>query len=177
MKNKILFIVFCVLSLVVWRIEIAPRMQAQNPQIVSPRNDQNLVTPNTIRLAGANVYAAATAITQTTYGATQHEDRPHAVTVVRADRQADAMLAASRVTHFPVNSPTLYVDADRLPEETFAELKRLGPDGNVYDSNVQVYLIGAISERVEQEIKDKLGYKTRAFRIDDSIALSEELDT
>ncbi|HXG86182.1 MAG TPA: DUF2231 domain-containing protein [Pyrinomonadaceae bacterium] len=128
-------------------------------------------------LAGANVYAAATAITQTTYGATQHEDRPHAVTLVRADRQADAMLAASRVTHFPVNSPVLYVDADRLPEETFNELKRLGPDGNIYDSNVQVYLVGAISDRVEREVIDKLGYKTRAFRIDDPIALSEELDT
>jgi hypothetical protein len=29
-------------------------------------------TPNTMRLAGPNVYAAATAITQTTYGATHH---------------------------------------------------------------------------------------------------------
>jgi hypothetical protein len=32
---------------------------------------------------------------------------------VRADRQADAILAASRITHVPVNSPVLYVDADR----------------------------------------------------------------
>jgi len=57
---------------------------------------------------------------------------------VSADRQADAMLAASRITHFPVNSPTLYVDADRLPPETLAEMKRLGNDGNTCDSNVQV---------------------------------------
>lgn len=134
-------------------------------------------TPNTMRLAGPNVYAAATAITQTTYGATHHEDRPHAITLVRADRQADAMLAASRITHFPVNSPVLYVEADRLPSETLAEMKRLGPDGNTYDSNVQVYLVGPISESVEREVKDKLGYKTRVFRIDDPFALSEELDT
>jgi hypothetical protein len=112
-------------------------------------------TPNTIRLAGPNPYAAATAVTQTTYGATHHEDRPHAVTLVRADRQADAMLAASRITHFPVNSPTLYVDADRLPPETLDEMKRLGPDGNTYDYNVQVYLVGPISESVEHEVKDK----------------------
>ena len=134
-------------------------------------------TPNTTRLSGPNVYSAASAITQTTYGATHHEDRPHAIILVRADREADAMLAASRVTHFPVNAPVLYVDEDRLPPETLAEMKRLGPDGNNYDSNVQVYLVGAISERVEREVRDTLGYRTRAFRIDDPFALSEALDT
>ena len=140
-------------------------------------NPATYVTPNTTRLYGPNVYAAATAITQATYAATHHEDRPHAITLVRVDRQADAMLAASRITHFPVNAPVLYVDADRLPTETLAELKRLGPDGNTYDFGVQVYLVGPISERVEQEVQDKLDYKTRAFRIDDPFVLSEELDT
>lgn len=134
-------------------------------------------TPNTMRLAGPNLYAAATAITQSTYGATHHEDRPHAITLVRADREADAILAASRITHFPVNSPLLYVDADRLPPETLAEMKRLGPDGNTYDSGVQVYLVGPISESVEREVQQTLGYKTRAFRTDDPFLLSEELDT
>jgi hypothetical protein len=135
------------------------------------------VTPNTVRVSGPNAYAAATAITQLTYGATHHEDRPHAVTLVRADRMADAMLAASRITHFPVNSPVLYVDADRLPPETLAELRRLGPDGNTYDRKVQVYLVGPISERVEREVRERLGYKTRAFRTADPFALAEELDT
>lgn len=135
------------------------------------------VTPNTTRLAGANVYAAATAITQATYGATHHEDRPHAITLVRADRQADAMLAASRITHFPVNSPVLYTDADRLPPETAAEMQRLGPDGNTYDFGVQVYLVGPITERVERDVQEQLGYKTRAFRVDDPFELSEVLDT
>ena len=147
------------------------------PAPVAEESRLTYATPNTIRLAGPNLYAAATAVTQTTYGATHHEDRPHAVTLVRADRQADAMLAASRITHFPVNSPTLYVDADRLPPETLNEMKRLGPDGNTYDYNVQVYLVGPISEGVEHEVKDKLGYKTRSFRADDPFALSEELDT
>jgi hypothetical protein len=134
-------------------------------------------TPNTVRAWGPNVYAAATAITQLTYGATHHEDRPRAVTLVRADRQGDAMLAASRITHFPVNSPVLYVDADRLPPETLAELRRLGPAGNTYDRRVQVYLVGPISERVEREVRERLGYKTRAFRTADPLQLSEELDT
>jgi len=156
------------------RLHSAPALRPPASQAAADR--WPAATPNTVRLSGPNVYAAATAITQATYGATQHEDRPHAVTLVRADREADAMLAASRITHFPVNSPTLYVDADRLPDETEAELRRLGPDGNTYDSGVQVYLVGPISRKVEEEVRRKLGYKTRAFRTADPIPLSEELD-
>ena len=159
------------------RAGAAPESAPQIGATPSPDGRPINVTPNTVRLAGPNVYAAATAVTQVTYGATHHEDRPHAVSLVRADREADAMLAASRITHFPVNAPVLYVDEDRLPPETLAELKRLGPDGNVYDSNVQVYLVGPISQRVETEVEETLGYKTRAFRVDDPVALSEALDT
>lgn len=139
--------------------------------------DTLATTPNTVRLRGPNAYASAAAITQATYGGTQHEDRPHAVILARADREADAMLAAARVTHHPVNAPVLYVDADRLPPETFAELERLGPDGNTYDEGVKVYLVGPIAERVEREVGVRLGYKTRAFRVADPIASSEVLDT
>lgn len=163
-----------------WRVlEQSDAKTTAAPQIPSAISDGRVTytTPNTIRLSGANIYAAATAITQATYGATHHEDRPHAITLVRTDREADAMLAASRITHFPVNSPVLYVDADRLPAETLAEMKRLGPDGNTYDFGVQVYLVGPISESVEREVQEKLGYKTRAFRTDDPFTLSEELDT
>lgn len=135
------------------------------------------VTPNTVRLHGPNVYAAAAAITQATYGATHREDRPRAVTLVRADRQADAMLAASRVTHFPVNAPVLYVDADRLPPETRAELQRLAPEGNTYDRKVQVYLVGPVNEGVVREVRDVLGFRVRAFPIADPPELAEALDT
>jgi hypothetical protein len=159
--------------------ESSVRLTLQPAPAVAADADGRLAytTPNTMRLAGPNVYAAATAITQATYGATHHEDRPHAVSLVRADRMADAMLAASRITHFPVNAPVLYVDEDRLPPETLAELERLGPDGNTYDRKVQVYLVGPISQRVQREVEDKLGYKTRAFPSDDPFLLSEELDT
>ena len=178
--NPILITLFALIAFALaWRVIAQPSAIESVPPMVVPDSDGRVTytTPNTMRLAGSNIYAAATAITQTTYGATHHEDRPHAITLVRGDREADAMLAASRITHFPVNSPVLYVDADRLPPETLAEMKRLGPDGNTYDSGVQVYLVGPISQRVEQEVQDKLGYKTRAFRIDDPFALSEELDT
>jgi len=176
-KLEIMLIIGTLVALFVgWRVWAQSNVQSQAPAAAAG-NREMYVTPNTVRLSGPNIYAAATAVTQTTYGATHHEDRPHAVTLVRADRQADALLAASRITHFPVNAPVLYVDSDRLPEETLAELKRLGPDGNTYDGDVQVYLVGPISGRVEQEVKDKLGYRTRAFRTDDPVALSEELDT
>lgn len=181
--HVMLLVVLAALVLLGWRALAQPGATAlapQAPAVAATGGDDGRLTyttPNTMRLAGPNVYAAATAVTQATYGATHHEDRPHAITLVRADRQPDAMLAASRITHFPVNSPVLYVDADRLPPETLAEMKRLGPDGNTYDSKVQVYLVGPVSERVEQEVRDKLGYKTRAFRTDDPFALSEELDT
>lgn len=184
MKYKALITVLALAAtLLGWRALAQPdagsRTPSSQPAATAPIAGERLTytTPNTMRLAGPNVYAAATAITQTTYGATHHEDRPHAITLARADRQADAMLAASRITHFPVNSPVLYVNADRLPPETPTELKRLGPDGNTYDSNVQVYLVGPISEGVEREVREKIGYKTRAFRIDDPFAMSEELDT
>lgn len=144
----------------------------------SPSGDRMAyITPNTVRLAASSPYSAAVAITQATYGATQHEDRPHAITLVRADRPADAMLAAARVTHFPVNSPVLYVDADRIPPETLAEMRRLGPDGNTYDNGVQVYLVGNISPAVERQVQAELKYRTRAFRVDDPVLLSEVLDT
>lgn len=151
----------------------------QPAAVDTPAADGRLsyVTPNTVRLHGPNVYAAAAAVTQATYGATHREDRPNAVTLVRADRQADAMLAASRITHFPVNSPVLYVDADRLPPETRDELRRLAPEGNTYDRKVQVYVVGPVSESVVREVRDVLGFRVRTFPTADPLALAEELDT
>lgn len=149
----------------------------------SPRIDgpaapaPNDVTPNTVRVTAPDLYAATAGITQLTYGATHHEDRPHAIALVRSDRMAEAVLAASRITHFPVNAPVLFVERDRIPQATLAELKRLGPDGNTYDNKVQIYLVGDIAESVENEVREKLGYKTRAFRTADPFMLSEMLDT
>lgn len=137
---------------------------------------RNEVTPNTIRVSSRDLYAATAGITQLTYAATHHEDRPHAIALVRSDRMADAVLAASRITHFPVNAPVLFVERDRMPPATHAELKRLGPDGNTYDNKVQVYLVGDIAPAVEREVRETLGYKTRAFRTADPFVLSEMLD-
>lgn len=79
----------------------AKTLRPASPSVAAADGRITYTTPNTMRLTGSNVYAAATAVTQATYGATHHEDRPHAITLARADRQADAMLAASRITTFP----------------------------------------------------------------------------
>ena len=53
------------------------------------------------------------------------------------------------------------------------EAERLGPDGITYDNGVKTYLVGDIDSKVEQEVSEKLGYKTRAFRFADPFVLSE----
>jgi hypothetical protein len=135
-----------------------------------------LVTPNTVRLTGPTPFEAAAAVTQITYGGAQHEDRPHAVALIRVDRQADAMLAASRITHFPVNCPVLYVEADKIPLATMEELRRLRPDGTTYDNKVQVFLVGPINPAVGDRLR-RDGYKVRAFPDSNPIDLAETLDT
>ena len=150
----------------------APAATGERPSSEPTPTD---VTPNTIRLWGPTLYAAPTAITQATYAATHAEDRPHAIALVRADRQADAMLAASRITHFPVNAPVLFVEPDRLPSETRAEIERLGPDGNTYDNDVQVYLVGPIGPAVRREV-EAMGLEVRAFPSPDPFQLAEDLD-
>jgi hypothetical protein len=161
-----------------WNISAAPADATKEAAPTGTASStQGLVTPNTVRVFGANVFASPTAVTQLTYGATHHEDRPHAVSLARTDRKADAMLAASRITHFPVNCPVLYVEEGGIPPETLAELKRLQPDGNTYDGKVKIYLVGPVGPTVEREVQEKLGWKTRAFRSADPVSLSEELDT
>jgi hypothetical protein len=152
-----------------------PERAAERAPAAEKAVGYGFTTPNTVRVTGPSRFAGATAITQLTYGSTHHEDRPHAVTLVRIDRQADAMLAASRITHFPVNAPVLYVEAERIPDETRAELIRLRPDGNTYDASVQVYLVGPIGSAVRREI-ESLGFEARAFDVGDPFTLSEVLD-
>lgn len=92
------------------------------------------------------------------------------------DRLPEALLAVSRATHFPINAPLLYVDADGLPSLTRDELLRWEPEGVAMDGNTQVYLVGDIGAAVREEI-EALGYQVRALTAADPIALSEVLDT
>ncbi len=138
--------------------------------------DMLQLTGTTARLSGENYLRTAVAYAQTIYAAAQDKDRPGAVVLVRDDDPAVA-LATTRLQHFPVNAPMLFVTdgGTKLPKETKDELERLGPEGVMMDGNVQVYLVGAIAPNVNAEVED-MGLKTRVLYADNAIAFTEVLD-
>jgi hypothetical protein len=138
-------------------------------------DNQELVTVNTTRIGSDDPVETAVAVAQIIYPATEEENTPGAVILINRDSLAEAMVAASRVQHFPVNAPLLYVDEDAIPELTRAELLRLAPEGVPSDGNVQVYLVGTIGEAVLEEVED-MGYRTRVLTAPDPILLAEVVD-
>ena len=138
-------------------------------------SNHSLVTPNTTRVGSDDSVETAVAVAQIIYPVTEEENSPGAVVLVNRNELPEVLLAASRVQHFPVNAPLLYVDRDGLPPLTRAELLRLKPEGVPFDGNVQVYLVGTIGEPVRREV-ERLGFRTRLLTAPDPIALSEVLD-
>ena len=135
------------------------------------------LTGTTARLSGESYLETATAYSQTVYAAAQDQDRPGAVVLVRDDDPATAV-ATTRLQHFPVNAPMLFVtdEGTTLPKVTKDELERLDPDGVMMDNNVQVYLVGNISPAVSTEIETDLGLKTRRIFAENPVAFTEVLD-
>jgi hypothetical protein len=80
-------------------------------------------------------------------------------------------VAASRVQHFPINAPLLYVEENEIPELTRVELLRVAPEGAFVDGNTQVYLVGTIGDEVRREV-EAMGYRTRVLTAPDPIPLS-----
>lgn len=132
------------------------------------------LTGTTARLSGTGVFETPTAYSQAVYAATQDQDKPGAVVLVRDDDPL-AAITATRLQHMPVNAPMLFVTAGGLPAETRAELKRLDPQGVAMDNNMQVYLVGNIGENVEAQVRG-LGFETRRIYAADAVNLAEVLD-
>lgn len=134
------------------------------------------LTGTTARLAGEDYLETATAYSQTIYAAAQDQDRPGAVVLVRDDDPATA-IATTRLQHFPVNAPMLFVTdgGTTLPQATRDELERLGPEGVMMDNNVQVYLVGDIAPGVAAQVEE-LGLETRRLYAEDPVAFTEVLD-
>lgn len=152
---------------------LAPEAEAQTAP--PPRAAALQQTVNTTRVGTDDAVETAVAVAQIVYPVTEEENSPGAVVLVNRNELAEVIAAASRVQHFPVNAPLLYVDEASLPAMTRAELIRLKPEGVPMDGNVQVYLVGTISAAVQSEVED-LGYRVRAFRTSDPIVLTELLD-
>lgn len=117
----------------------------------------------------------AVAVAQIVYPATEEENTPGAVILVNRNNLAEVLVATSHMQQFPVNAPILYVDETSIPEMTRNELLRLKPEGVPADGNVQVYLVGTISEPVRQEV-ETLGYSTHVLTAPSPPELAEIVD-
>lgn len=137
--------------------------------------NQALVTVNTTRIGSDDPVETAVAVAQIIYPVTEEENSPGAVILVPQDSLAEVMVAASRVQHFPVNAPLLYVNQDSIPELTRQELLRLQPEGVPADFNTQVYLVGTINPEVIAEV-EAMGYTTRVLTADNPIELAVVAD-
>lgn len=139
-------------------------------------SNRMLHTVNTTRVGSDDPVETAVAVAQIIYPATEEENVPGAVILINRNNLAEAMVAASRIQHFPVNAPLLYVDENSIPELTRTELLRLEPEGVPMDQNVQVYLVGTIGEAVREEV-EAIGYRTRVLTAPNPILLAEVADT
>lgn len=137
--------------------------------------DAALSTVNTTRIGSDDPVQTAVAVAQMVYPATEEENVPGAVVLAPLDSLPDAMLAVSRVSHFPVNAPLLYTGRNSLPDPTRNELLRLKPEGVPMDGNAQVYVVGSIAGGVVDQVRD-LGFEVRELRAGDPLALSGVLD-
>lgn len=132
-------------------------------------------TVHTTRLPGRDPIEAAVYVSELIYAAAREEDRPDAVLLARVDRPAHAILAVNRLIHFPTNAPLLYVEENRVPPVTRAELLRLRPEGMFADGNVQVYAVGDIGDGVLRDL-GRMGFKVRHFAETDPFKLAEDMD-
>jgi len=137
--------------------------------------DQDLMTVNTARIGSDDPVETAVAVAQIIYPATEEENTPGAVILVNRNNLAEVLVATSRVQHFPVNAPILYVDENSIPAATRSELLRLQPEGVPADGNVQVYLVGSIGDAVRQEV-EAMDFSTRSFTAPTAPELAEVVD-
>lgn len=123
-------------------------------QKIQTSDKNSILTGNTTRVYGKDIYETAAAVAQITYPATFDEDKPNAIILVRGDKKKDAIQAA-RIIHHPVNAPILYIEKDSIPEVTWKEMERLDPQGIFIDRNTKTVLVGNIGESVKKKIREK----------------------
>lgn len=137
--------------------------------------NRTLITVNTTRIGSDDPVLTAVAVSQIIYPVTEEENVPGAIILVNMANPAEALVAASRIQHFPVNAPILYVTEDAIPEPTRNEMLRLEPEGVPMDGNTQVYLVGTIGEGVRRQVR-AMGYRVRVLKAPDPVQLAEVVD-
>ncbi|MDA8187803.1 MAG: cell wall-binding repeat-containing protein [Dehalococcoidales bacterium] len=123
---------------------------------------------NVFRVYGPDVYRTAVAVSHLVYPGPRTDAHPDAqpgvAILVPSGMEVEPFyseaLAAAALIHHPRNGPILFTDPDRLNPAAAAELRRLNPTGG--PDWPQVFIIGRISQAIEDEVK-RMGF--RAERI------------
>ncbi|NGP61046.1 cell wall-binding repeat-containing protein [Paenibacillus thiaminolyticus] len=129
---------------------------------------------NMVRINTNDPVKAAVYVSRTVWPAGTDNQRPNAVVLVPKEDWAVAMAAADLI-HFPNNGPLLYLDADGIPDDTLAELKRLKPAGSPDNNGVQAIVVGKVSDDVLKELRG-LDLKVDAIQGDDPARVASAVD-
>ncbi|CAH8705586.1 cell wall-binding repeat-containing protein [Paenibacillus thiaminolyticus] len=133
-----------------------------------------IATKNMVRINTNDPVKAAVYVSRTVWPAETDNQRPNAVVLVPKEDWAVAMAAADLI-HFPNNGPLLYLDADGIPNDTLAELKRLKPAGSPDNNGVQAIVVGKVSDDVLKELRG-LDLKVDAIQGDDPARVASAID-
>jgi hypothetical protein len=181
MRNTVLTILLITLGILLfaWQgprlVERAYEPNEEPAELPELEANGRLLTVNTTRIGSDDPVETAVAVANMVYPATEEENIPHAVVLVGMDSLAEVMVATSRIQHFPVNAPILYVTSGGLPAATRNEILRLKPEGVPADGNVQAYLVGETAAALNDEV-EALGLKTRVFTADNPAELARVVD-
>ncbi|MBG9794907.1 ArsR family transcriptional regulator [Paenibacillus dendritiformis] len=129
---------------------------------------------NMVRINTNDPVKAAVYVSRTVWPAGTDNQRPNAVVLAPKEDWAVAMAAADLI-HFPNNGPLLYLDADGIPDDTLAELKRLRPVGSPDNNGTQAIVVGKVSEDVLKELR-KLDLKVDAIPGDNPARVASAID-
>jgi len=168
-----LYLVLCVLLALIVIINLVPSpfyaINVKDAETIKP-----LVTTNTTRLYGTDVFETAAAITQAVYPATFKDNKPGAVILTPKTNWQTAM-AAIGLIHHPIDAPVLFIEENHIPATTLNEIERLDPEGNFLDGNVKVYVVGNVTQTVLDTLQNKK-LKYRHFMEEDYNELAYSID-
>lgn len=161
MKRYIWFASWLILAIIMaLGLGLSGRVQAQEPEATLSIFAENTQTTGfTARYAGQDVYETAATLAQITFPSTSDLSRPNAVILANPTLEA-GLMTVEQLIHMPIDAPILYTDNNGLHPVTKAMIEVLKPEGISYDSNVQVLVVGQISDTVVGEV-EAMGLKTR----------------
>lgn len=129
---------------------------------------------NMVRINTNDPVKAAVYVSRTVWPAGTDDQRPNSVVLVPKEDWAVAMAAADLI-HFPNNGPLLYLDAEGIPEDTLAELKRLKPAGSPDNKGIQAIVIGKVNDGILKELRG-LDLKVDVIPGDDPARVASAID-